>query len=279
MPVDAGPPYIPATRWRIFSRLYDPVLAGVMRERRFRSSMLQRVDAGLPANGTAVDVGCGTGTFAIALASRRADARVVGIDGDSQILEMARAKPGTGTVEWREGLAQGLPLEDRSAHVVTMSLMLHHLLPEEKRDALAEARRVLEPGGRLHIADWGRPRDPLISGLFYLSQAIDGFERTRDHRAGRLPQLVAEAGFDSVERYACFRTLGGSLDLLTAAAGIGAGAPAPPMGPAQRDRGDRDGPKVRQSLADPAMTATVITSGLAQRRPRGSVSSARCFRV
>jgi SAM-dependent methyltransferase len=217
-PADAESPYIPATRWRIFSRLYDPVLAGVMRERRFRRSMLQQVDPDLPGDGTAVDVGCGTGTFAITLASRRADARVVGIDGDPQILEMARAKPGAGAVEWREGLAQRLPLDDRSAEVVTMSLMLHHLLPAEKRDALVEARRVLKRGGRLHIADWGRPRDPLVSGLFYLSQAIDGFDRTRDHRAGRLPRLVAEAGFGSVERYACFRTAGGSLDLLTAVA-------------------------------------------------------------
>ena len=219
---DAEPRYIPATRWRIFSRFYDPFLAGVMRERRFRSSMLQRVDADLPSNGTAIDVGCGTGTFAIALASQRADARVIGIDGDSQILEMAQGKPAAGAVEWREGLAQKLPLADRSADVLTMSLMLHHLLPQEKRDALVEARRVLKPDGRLHIADWGRPRDPLVSGLFYVSQAIDGFDRTSDHRAGRLPEFIAEAGFGSVERYACFRTAAGSLDLLTAGAGDGA---------------------------------------------------------
>ena len=216
MSADTEPQYIPATRWRIFTRLYDPMLALVMRERRFRDLMRERVDADLPRSGTAVDVGCGTGTFAIALAAERTDAQAIGVDGDDEILAIARAKPGAGAVEWHRGLAQELPLEDRSAAVVTMTLMLHHLLPEEKRQALAEAARVLQPGGHLHIADWGPPHDPVMSGLFFVSQAIDGFDRTRDHRAGRLPELIKEAGFDSVERYGCFRTAAGSLDLLSA---------------------------------------------------------------
>jgi SAM-dependent methyltransferase len=219
MPVDAEPTYIPATRWRVFTRLYDPVLSVAMREERFRGRMLERVGTDLPAGGTAVDVGCGTGTFAIALASRRTDARVLGVDGDDEILAIAKGKPGSDAVEWQDGLAQELPLADDSVDAVTTTLVLHHLLPEDKRDALAEMRRVLRPGGRLHVADWGPPHDPLMSGLFFVSQAIDGFDRTRDHRAGRLPQLIAEAGFDAVERYGRFRTVAGSLDLLTARAG------------------------------------------------------------
>lgn len=216
-PTDPQPAYIPATRWRIFSRLYDPVLALTMRERRFRALMRQRVSADLPREGTCVDVGCGTGTFAIALAAQRADAHVIGVDGDPEILAMAQGKAGANAVEWNEGLAQELPLDDRSVDVVTMSLVLHHLQPQDKREALAEVRRIIKPGGRLHIADWGRPRDPLVSALFFIAQAIDGFDRTRDHRAGRLPQFIADAGFGSVERYGCFRTGVGSLDLLTGA--------------------------------------------------------------
>lgn len=217
MSTEADSRYIPATRWRAFTRLYDPILALTMREKQFRREMLRRVGADLPEGGTAVDVGCGTGTFAVALKTSRPDAEVVGVDGDEEILALARAKPDADRVEWREGLAQELPVPAESADVVTISLVLHHLLLEDKRKALGEMKRILKPGGRLHVADWGHPSDPLMSGLFFFVQAIDGFDRTADHRAGRLPGLIAEAGFDAVERYGRFRTALGTIELLKAA--------------------------------------------------------------
>lgn len=210
------PRYIPAARWRIFSRIYDPVLALTMREARFRRALRERVEEALPRDGSVLDLGCGTGTFAIALAASRPGAEVTGIDGDPEILELARAKDGADAVEWRKGLAGALPFEEKSFDVVTTSLVLHHLLPEQKREAMAEAKRVLKPGGGFFVADWGRPHDPLMSGAFWVSQAIDGFNRTADHRAGRLPRFLEEAGFTQVERFDRLRTVAGSLDLLAA---------------------------------------------------------------
>jgi ubiquinone/menaquinone biosynthesis C-methylase UbiE len=217
----AEPRYIPAARWQVFSRVYDPVLALTMRERRFRAAMRERVGAALPRGGTVVDVGCGTGTFAIGLAAARPDAKVIGVDGDPEILARARAKPGADAVEWRDGLAGSLPLPDASADVATISLVLHHLLPEQKREAMAEVRRVLKPGGSFQIADWGAPHGPAMSAVFYVSQAIDGFDRTADHRAGRIPAMLDEAGFDPVERYGRLRTAFGSLELLSSKAPAG----------------------------------------------------------
>lgn len=214
----AEPRYVPAAGWRAFTRFYDPVIGRAMREKQFRGEMLRRVEADLPEGGTVVDVGSGTGTFALALKRRRPDARVIGVDGDKEILGLAQAKPDADTIEWREGLAQELPLEPESADVVTTSLVLHHLLPGDKRKALVEMKRILKPGGRLHVADWGRPADPLMSGLFYVVQVADGFDRTADHRAGRLPTFIEEAGFGPVERYGRIRTGFGVVELLTAGA-------------------------------------------------------------
>jgi SAM-dependent methyltransferase len=212
----AEPAYIPAARWRVFSRIYDPVLALTMRERRFRAAMRDRVSPALPEGGTLVDVGCGTGTFLLGMAAARPDARLVGVDGDPEILARARAKPGAEAVEWHEGLAGELPLADDSADVVTTSLVLHHLLPEQKREAMREVGRVLRPGGSFQVADWGAPHGPGMSAVFYLSQAIDGFDRTADHRAGRIPAMLREAGFEDVERYDRLRTGFGSVELLSA---------------------------------------------------------------
>jgi ubiquinone/menaquinone biosynthesis C-methylase UbiE len=210
------PRYVPAAGRAAFTRLYDPVMALTMRESTFRSRLLAAVDTALPADGRVLDIGCGTGTLAIALAAARPDAHVTGIDGDPEALELARAKPGATTITWSDGLATALAQADDSVDAVVLSLLLHHLTPAAKRTALAEVARVLKPGGRLHVADWGRPHDPLMRAAFFALQLIDGFATTRDHAAGALPHTIAAAGFTVAAPHARLRTTWGSLELLTA---------------------------------------------------------------
>jgi SAM-dependent methyltransferase len=210
------PRYVPAAGRAAFTRLYDPVVALTMRERRFRALLQAQVLGALPDHGTVVDVGCGTGTFAIDLATAHPGGAVIAVDGDADILLTARRKPGADRVDWRQGLAGELPLEADGADAVVMSLLLHHLDAAGKRAALAEAHRVLGPGGSLHIADWGRPADPVMGAAFFVLRMLDGFDNTRDHVAGRVPGLVGAAGFGGVERRARLRTAWGSLELLAA---------------------------------------------------------------
>jgi SAM-dependent methyltransferase len=215
--------YVPAAGRAALTRLYDPVMALTMRERTFRPRLLAAVGAELPEGGRVLDVGCGTGTFALALAAARPDARVVGVDGDPEALTIARRKAGAGGVEWRAGLADDLPEADAGADAVVLSLLLHHLTRAAKTRALREARRVLKPGGRLHVADWGRPHDPLMRAAFFGLQLLDGFATTRDHAAGALPGIVAGAGFATPAPHARLRTVWGSLYLTSSAL-----IPAPP---------------------------------------------------
>jgi ubiquinone/menaquinone biosynthesis C-methylase UbiE len=186
-------------------------MALTMREQRWRPQLATAVLEGLDDAEVVVDVGCGTATLAIDLAARRPSVRVIGVDGDPQVLRLARAKPGAERVELREGDATGLPLEDDSAAAVVCSLLLHHLPPAAKSAALREARRVLRPGGTLHIADWGRPADPLAMAGFSVLQLFDGRDGTRDHRAGRLLAIIEAAGFDRVAITRQLRTIFGTL--------------------------------------------------------------------
>ncbi len=208
--------YVTAAGVRGLTRFYDSIIAVTMRESLFRGRLAHQVLAGLAPGDRIADVGAGTGTFAIGLAAAAPMAEVVAVDGDPAVLAIAEAKDGAAAVEWKRGLADELPLADGACQRVSMSLLLHHLDAEGKRAALAEAHRVLADGGSLHIADWGRPQDPLMrAGLFTLA-VIDGFDGIRDHAAGRLPGFVEAAGFGPVQRHDRLRTTWGSLELLSA---------------------------------------------------------------
>ncbi len=208
--------YVPAAGRVGSTRKYDRSIAVTMREERWRPALCERVLRDVPEGGHVVDVGAGTGTLAILLARARPDATVTAVDGDEEILGIAREKAGADRVTWHSGLADALPLQTDAADAVVTSLVMHHLDLATKRRALEEMARVLRPGGRLHIADWGRPATPLLRASFFVLQVLDGFDGTRDHAVGRIPELVREAGFRDVAVLRRLPTVWGTLELLEA---------------------------------------------------------------
>ena len=96
------------------------------------------------------DLGCGTGQMTAALAPFVE--RVVAVDASAAMLQAARRRlQGIGNVDLRRGELEALPIDDARLDAVTVALVLHHL-PEPAR-AVAEAARVLKPGGRVIVVD------------------------------------------------------------------------------------------------------------------------------
>jgi len=111
---------------------------------------------GLPAAGEkVVDIGSGGGTDAMIAARAVGDeGHVIGVDMTSEMLELAgrtAADAGITNVEFRQGLAETLPIEDGWADLVISNGVLN-LVPD-KVGAYNEVMRVLRPGGRIQIAD------------------------------------------------------------------------------------------------------------------------------
>jgi ubiquinone/menaquinone biosynthesis C-methylase UbiE len=204
--------YVPAAGRAGLTRYYDLGVRLTMREPLWRPAVIEAAVEVDPV--VVVDVGCGTGALSIPIADLLPGSRVVGVDGDREVLGLARAKPGADQVEWIEALADDLPLDDDAADVVVTSLLLHHLPLATKRATLAEARRVLRPGGRLVVADWAAPQDVVASAGFLALQVLDGFATTNDNRRGLIPRLISEAGFADPERVERVRTILGTFDVL-----------------------------------------------------------------
>jgi SAM-dependent methyltransferase len=208
--------YVPALRFRFLTRMYDPAVRVTTRELEFKRRLLDQ--ARIESGHRVLDLGCGTGTLA-AMAKRRAPgAALVGLDGDPEVLERARAKTEDEGLEVRfdEGLSTRLPYEDAAFDRVLSTLFFHHLTSQDKRRTAAELARVLRPGGELHVADLGRPADPLMRALVWQVRLFDGLERTRDNVAGSLPAIFAEAGLTAARERDRLRTPVGTISLYSA---------------------------------------------------------------
>ncbi|MGW5157104.1 class I SAM-dependent methyltransferase [Nonomuraea wenchangensis] len=94
-----------------------------------------------------LDVGCGTGTFALMLAARGLE--VTGVDPAAASLAVARAKPGAERVRWIHGDARALPPMAADLATMTANVAQAIVEPDDWAATLDGAHRALRPGGRL----------------------------------------------------------------------------------------------------------------------------------
>lgn len=149
---------------------YD-VLAWLLtrgREHAFRERIISL--ARLERGNSVLDIGCGTGTLAIA-ATRHVGptGTVYGIDPSPQMIARASrkaAKAGADAV-FELAVAEKLPFPDGRFDVVLSTLMLHHLPRNTRQQCATEIRRVLKPGGLVLAVDFGRARHKGLLAHFH----------------------------------------------------------------------------------------------------------------
>jgi demethylmenaquinone methyltransferase/2-methoxy-6-polyprenyl-1,4-benzoquinol methylase len=157
---------------------------------RWRSFLVSQVEAG-PAD-TVLDVACGTGAVAIALA-RRHGCEVVGIDQSAEMLAEGRRRVGAaglaGRIRLEEGRAEELPFADGSFDALTFTYLLRYV--DDPAAVLAELARVVKPGGTIAMLEFNVPENPIARA------AWDVYVRVGLPAAGRLvsPAWAEVGGF------------------------------------------------------------------------------------
>ena len=135
-------------------------------DRKWREALLRAAQAALGENPLSIlDLACGTGDVARLTASRWPAAMVVGSDPNEAMLEEAQKRaelekkknPQWLRIEWVIGRAEKIDQEENKFDLITIAFGFRNVPAQERQKALAEAHRVLRPGGVLAILELGLP--------------------------------------------------------------------------------------------------------------------------
>lgn len=204
------PAYIPALRYHVLTPIYDVFIKLVVPEKKVKNRTVEL--AQLKTGEHLLDFGCGTGTLLKLLIEKHPDIECTGIDNDPRMLKVAAEKlQGISNVKLVEYVGHPMPFTGNSFDAVVSTWVFHHLTNKQKTQAFTEIYRVLQPNGKLVVADWGKPQNALMKFLFVILQIVDNFETTRINFEGRLPEFMQAANFRDVKTIESQSTMLGTL--------------------------------------------------------------------
>lgn len=147
--------------------------------------------AGLASGDRVLDVGCGTGQLARAVAARRRAVAVHGVDLSAAYIEHARRHTPGAQVEYQVADACALPFGDASFDRV-LSLLVLHFVPQTAQ-AVAQMRRVAKPGGVLAACVWD-VRGGLVANRLFFDTAAALDPRANERRARNYTRPMTRPG-------------------------------------------------------------------------------------
>lgn len=183
--------YIPAAGydWRL--PFYDPIVK-LLGGDSARHVLIEQAD--LQPEHRVLEVGCGTGALLMLIKRTQPLVQATGLDPDAKALARAKRKADRASVSIQldRGFSDALPYPDASFDRVFSSFMFHHLEDvAEKQRTVREIRRVLRPGGRLHLVDFLGHESGHASAL---ARWLHSNDRLRDNTEHRVLTLMNEAG-------------------------------------------------------------------------------------
>lgn len=201
--------YIPAFRYKWLTPFYDLIMK-LIRESTFKNDLVKH--ANIKKGYKVLDLGCGTATLTILLKKAYPDAEIIGLDGDPEVLEIARSKIKEEKLDIHldEGMSFELPYPDNSFDIVISSLMFHHLTHENKIRTFKEILRILKDDGKLYFVDFGKPHNV---PMHLTSLIMSHLEETSDNMNGLLPQMLLKSGFSNIKEIKKYSTLFGTVYL------------------------------------------------------------------